>query len=133
MSTTTNGYYDHETRPHHSHHSHHHTRSCSRESEMAFSLSVPRGCTLCLIKSTQSIQSCNILLKLNQVIQNPTHTNTPTKTRTKIRTNTRHTGTPSFSYTYKYTFQLTPQIRPQRTPTNTLTAELLRPCYHVTW
>jgi hypothetical protein len=36
-------------------------------------------------------------------------------------------------YTYKYTFQLTPQIRPQRMPTNTLTAELLRPCYHVTW
>ena len=37
----------------HPHHSHHHTRSCSRKFEMAFSLTVPRGCTLCLIKSTQ--------------------------------------------------------------------------------
>ena len=128
--------------PHHSHHSHHHTRSCPRKLEMAFSLSVPRGCTLCLIKSTQYIQSCIILPKLNKVKQNLTHANTLTNTLTKTRTNTWPTDTPvttcTFSYTpvhtntpnlhHKYTHECTDKKRPQ-----ILTAELLCPCYHVTW
>ena len=86
------------------------------------------------------------LPKLNQVILSPTHTNTTTKTRAKTRTKTRAktrtkmwpTDTPTAVYPIHIRIQPiyttnTPMITPTKAPTNTLTAELLCPCYHVTW
>ena len=98
------------------------------------------GCTPVLDQVQQIYPELHILPKLNQVKQNLTHSNTLTNTLTKTRTNKwptdNHLHLQLNPSTYKYT-QLTPQIhprmRPQKTPTNTLTAELLCPCYHVTW
>ena len=69
------------------------THSCPHKFGMVYSLLYASDALSVLDQVYQIIQSCNILLKLNQVIQNPTHTNTPTKTRTKTRTNTRPTDT----------------------------------------
>ena len=98
------------------------------------------GCTPVLDQVQQIYPELYIFPKLIQVKQNLTHSNTLTNTLTKTRTNTwptdNHLHLQLNPSTYKYT-QLTPQIhprmRPQKTPTNTLTAELLCPCYHVTW
>ena len=101
------------------------------------------------IKSTQIIQSCNIPLKLNQIIQNPTHANTPTKTRTNTRPTDTHLQL--CLYIHTNTPNLHPQKRPQihlqlnysvhvtmlhsnmlSTPTNTPTNTTLRQyrCFH---
>ena len=71
--------------------------------------------------SSLIIQSCNIPLKLNQVIQNPTHANTPTNTLTKTRTNTWPTdrNTPLTPSAIPYTYKLVKHT--QLTPTNTPT------------